>query len=250
MAKLGKDLEVATLHPRENLYVTGALASTNAEIITNCDGGGTVIIDIRGTFSATLEVSGTVDNTNWVPIPMRPVNQAAKLYVATIVGAVAGVWIGSCNGYRKVRLRDTAHTSGSVTAYISATNIAVDQSLDGMITTSWLTITAAAAAGATLTIPAPGVGLRQYLTFLRISRFASATLVAAATPVLITTTNFPAAMTFSIPADASLIGTVYTIQEDFAYPIACAAQNTATTVVAPATTTTIWRLTAGWYVAP
>lgn len=250
MAKLGKDLEVATLHPRENIYGSGALASTNAEVIINSDGCGTVMIDLRGTFSATFEVAGTIDNVNWTPIPMRPINQAAKLYVATIVGTAAGVWMGACLGFRRVRIRDTAHTSGSATAFIIASNVPVDVALDGMITSGWLTATGAAAAGVTLTIPAPGAGLRQYLTYIRISRFATALLTAAATPVLVTTTNFPAAMTFSIPADAAAQGAVYSIQEDFTYPVACLAQNTSTTIVAPATTATIWRITAGWYHAP
>jgi 3-polyprenyl-4-hydroxybenzoate decarboxylase len=121
--------------------------------------------------------------------------------------------------------------------------------MDELVTSVIVTATGAAAAAVTLTLAAPGVGLRHYITYLRITRFATAALVGAATPVLVTTTNIPGTLVFSIPADAAAIGTAYSIQEDFAYPIATVAQNTATTIVAPATTTTIWRMTAGYYVA-
>ena len=53
-----------------------------------------------------------------------------------------------------------------------------------------------------------------------------------------------------LPADAAAQGTTYSYQEDFAYPIAASAQNTATTIVAPATTAIIWRVSAGFYLNP
>jgi hypothetical protein len=81
-------------------------------------------------------------------------------------------------------------------------------------------------------------------------RFASALLTAGATPVLVTTTNIPGSLVFSMPADAAGQGSILTYQEDFSYPIAVSAQGTATTIVAPATPNVIWRVTAGYYVAP
>ena len=110
--------------------------------------------------------------------------------------------------------------------------------------------TGAAAAAVTLTLAAPGVGLRHYLTYLRITRFAAALLTAAATPVLATTTNIPGTLVFSMPAEAAPQGSVFVYQEDFAYPLMTTAQNTATTIVCPVTTAVIWRVTAGYYVAP
>ena len=85
---------------------------------------------------------------------------------------------------------------------------------------------------------------------MRLTRFASATLTAAATPVLITTTNFPGAAAWSVPAEAALIGTVFTFDTPLGFPIAAIAQNTATTIIAPLTASVIWRLTAGYYIAP
>lgn len=248
--KLSRDLVSSTLHPRENIYATGNLASVNAEVVLDCDGASSFSLDLRGTFSGTIEVSGTVDGANWTPIPVRPVNTAAIAYVATIVGTVPGVWVGKCGHFRKLRARETAHTSGSFTAVLMVSTAILDDSLQGMVTTTLGTNTGAAAAAVTLTLAAPGAGLRHYLTYLSIAKFATALLSAAAAPVIVTTTNLPGAVALNFPADAAAQGTIDRWREDFAYPIAGLAQNTATTIVCPATTAVIWRVTAGYYVAP
>lgn len=81
-------------------------------------------------------------------------------------------------------------------------------------------------------------------------RNAAAALTAAAAPVTVTTTNIPGSLAFSFAADAALQGTIDRWREDFAFPIAASAQNTATTIVCPLTTGVIWRITAGYYIAP
>lgn len=251
MAKLSKDLGAgATLHPRETLYVSGTLGSLNAELVTPCDGCASISLDLRGTFSGTFEVAGTVDGTNWTLIPVVPLNVASTLYVAAVAGTAAGIWVGSCFGFRQVRVRCTAYTSGAATATLSASLAAIDPLLLGVRTTSVVTAVGAAAAAVTLTLPAPGAGLRQNLTYLSINRFASVLLTAAAAPVTVTTTNLPGTLAFSFPAEAALLGSLDRWREDFAYPIAASAQNTAVTIVCPATTGVLWRVTAGYFVAP
>jgi hypothetical protein len=250
MAKLGKDLAVGTLHPREDLYVTGVLGALNAEVIVATDGASSISLDLRGTFSMTIELSGSVDGTNWTPIPVKPVNLASKSYVAAIVGTVAGVWVGACSHFRLVRARVTAYTSGSAVAYLVSSIAPLDQSLDGMVTPVLGTVTAAIGVAATLTLASPGAGLRHYITYLSINRFAGAVLTAAAAPVVVTTTNLPGALAFSVPAEAAAQGTLDRWREDFTYPLAASAQGTATTIVCPVTTGVIWRVTAGYYVAP
>lgn len=250
MAKLSLDLRSGVLHPRENLFVQGNLGAANAEVIVNTDGASTVSLDMRGTFSMTVEVSGTVDGTNWTLIPIRPLNVAGVAYLAAITGTVAGIWVAKCAPFRQVRARVTAYTSGLAVATLNASTAALDDSLQGLITPLVVTATGAAAAAVTLTLPAPGAGLRQYLTYLRIVRFAAAVLTPAATPVLVTTTNLPGTPAFSFPADAAAQGTVFSFQEDFNFPVAAAAQNTAVTVVCPVTTGVIWRVTGGYYNAP
>lgn len=251
MAKLSTDVGTSrVLHPRENLFVSGTLGAANAEVIVDCDGATTFSLDLRGTFSMTIEVSGTVDGTNWTLIPVRPVNAAAVVYVAAVTGTAAGIWVGKCAPFRKVRARVTAYTSGAATATLVVSNAALDDTLQGMVTPTIVTAVGAAAAAVTLTLAAPGAGLRQYLTYLSINRFAAALLTAAAAPVTVTTTNLPGSVAFSFPADAAAQGTMFPWREDFAYPLAAAAQNTAVTVVAPATTGVIWRMTGGYYIAP
>ena len=238
------------LHPREALTAAGNLGALNAEVIVDCHGSGVVSVDLRGTFSATIEIAGTIDGVNWTLIPVKPINMASKPYVAAITGAVPGIWVGACSGFRRVRARVTAWTSGAAVVTLAANIGQLDQSLDGMITPLVVTAVGAAAAAVTLTLPAPGAGLRQYLAYLSINRFASALLTAAAAPVTVTTTNLPGTLAFSLPADAAAQGTLYPWREDFAYPLAGSAQNTAMTIVCPATTGVIWRVTAGYYVAP
>ena len=89
MAKISKDLSAGNLHPRETLFTAGNLGALNAEIVTACDGSNSLALDLRGTFSMTIEVSGTVDGTNWTLIPVRPINLAGLQYVTAVVGTAA-----------------------------------------------------------------------------------------------------------------------------------------------------------------
>lgn len=248
MAKLSKDLAVGTLHPREALFITGNLGAVNAEVITPADGCNSVTVDLRGTFSANIEVSGSVDGVNWTLIPMRPLNQVAVAYSAAI--NAVGIYIGSASCFRFVRARVSAYTSGTAAITLSAGMCIPDWTLQGQVTPAVVTNTGAAGAAVTATLPAPAAGLRNYITYISIVRSASAALTAGAAPTLVTTTNLPGSLVFTFGADAALQGTDKIIREDFAYPLASSAQATATTVVCPVTTGVIWRVTVGYYVAP
>lgn len=250
MAKLSRELNSGTLHPREALFISGTLGALDAEIVLDADGCSTVSLDLRGTFSLTVQLSGTVDGTNWVPIPVRAMNVAAISYVSLIAGTASGVWAGKCAQYKKVRARVTAYTSGGATATLVADTSVLDDSLQGMVTTSIVTATGASGAAVTLTLPSPGAGLRQYLTYIGINRSAAAALTAGAAPTVVTTTNLPGSLAFTFGADAAPQGTDKVIREDFAYPLAASAQGTAVTIVCPLTTGVIWRVTAGYYLAP
>lgn len=251
MAKLSTDLRSAVLHPRENLFVQGNIGALNSEVVLNCDGASTVSVDLRGTFNLFLDVQGTVDGVNWVQIPMRLMNSAGKLYLATIGGnTIVGTYVGQCSQYRQVRARCGTYTSGMAVATLMVSNALPFFGLQDLITPQLVTNTGAAGAAVTLSIASPGAGLRHYLTYLSINRFATALLTAAATPVIVTTTNLPGSLAFSMPADAAAQGSLDRWREDFAYPLASSAQATATTIVCPATTGVIWRVTAGYYVTP
>ena len=142
---------------------------------------------------------------------------------------------------------DGASTVATATL-LAATGL-LDDRLLGEVSSNAATITAALSTAATLTLTAPGAGLRHYITGLRIERHAAALLVAGTTPVVVTTTNLPGALAFSIPMEAAAQGSVYEKVMEPARAIMASAQNTATTIVAPVTTSVIWRLSATFYVA-
>jgi hypothetical protein len=247
--KISRDLSAGTLHPREALYSSAVFGALNAETIVDADSCGVVSLDLRGTFNLTVEVSGTVDGSNWFLIPMR--SEAGGPWLAAIAGSAAGVWKGTCTGYRRVRARVSAYTSGSSNvALVASSSLLDDFAARGGVTTGVGTAVGAAGAAVTLTLASPGAGLRHYLTYLSINRFATALLTAAAVPVTVTTTNLPGSLAFSFAADAAAQGTIDRWREDFAYPIQANAQATATTIVCPATPNVIWRVTAGFLVSP
>lgn len=237
------------LHPRENFKGAGVLGAVNAQVVIDCAGCSTVTVDMRDTFNLTWTIEGTVDETNWQTIAVRPINQAALIYAAFVAGSVLGTWVGVCAGYMRVRVRCSAFTSGSAVATIVASNALLDNAMDAGATPLTATAVGAAGAAVTLTIASPGVGLRHYLTYLSVIRFAAAALTPAAAPVTITSTNL-GTLAFSRGAEALAQGVADIWREDFSFPLAAAAQNTATTIVCPITTNVIWRVTAGYRLAP
>ena len=248
MAKLSRDLSTGTLHPRENIVGSGTLGALNAEIVINADGASTASLDMRGTFNLTVEVAGSVDGVNWTLLPVRPVSGGS--YAAAIAGTAAGAWVATCAGFAKVRARATAYTSGAATAVLLASTGMLDDRLLGEVSSQTVTNTGAAGAAVTLTLAAAGAGLRHYITGLHLERHAAAALTAGATPTVITTTNLPGSLAFSIPVDAGPAGGIYEKIFEPARALMASAQNTATTIVAGAVTSVIWRLTATYYIAP
>jgi hypothetical protein len=254
MPKISRDYGAAlgalsTLHPREDLIVSGNLASLNSEIIVAADGCNTVSVDLRGTFNATFEVAGSVDGVNWHLILVQQVAVTTKLFVNAITGTTQGIWVGKCGWFRFVRVRCTAYTSGAAAAILMTGTGQLDDMLDRAIVPLIVTTTGVAGAAVTLTLPAPGVGMRQYLTYFSLVRIngTAAALTAAAGPINITTTNLPGSLVFSIGNGAIPAGESIPLREDMAFPLAASALNTAITFVAPISTGAIWRMTAGYF---
>lgn len=251
MAKLSKDLSAGSLHPRENIVGSALFAATNAELVIATDGAASVVLDMRGSFSLSIQVEGSVDGANWALIPIRqhvgPTSNSPVQYMASPSSGTSGAYIGSCAGFRLVRARCTAFTSGTCSVTLLASLAAPDQSIVGQTTPFLVTAVGTAGAALTLTLPAPPGGLRHYLSFLQVNRFAAALLTAAATPVTVTTTNLPGSLAYSFEADAAAQGTMVRQREDFQFPLSATTQATATTIVCPATTGVIWRATAGYF---
>lgn len=230
---------------RSDFYLENqVLAAPNAAIQINGDGCATFFVDLRGTFSATFVVEGSVDGNNFTTLPLyNPATQAKIVNLTT-----AGMWFGDVAGYKYIRLRCSAFTSGSATCCLRASKADSMMLAEPLPSTLAVTNTGAAGAAVTLTLPAAGVGLFHYLTHILIERYATALLTAAATPLVVTTTNLPGTLAFSFPADAAAQGVVSPKIVEPTTPLKSSTANTATTIVCPATPNVIWRVTAFYYV--
>lgn len=223
---------------------TTSLAALNAEAVADLSGHATAMIDIRGTFVGTAVFEGTVDGTNY--IAMVAYNLTTGAYVASVTAA-ANVAL-SCAGFRRIRVRCSAFTSGAIVVGIRATIADLSTIIENIPATSGITATAAAGAALTLTIPAAGAGLYHYIDWIRIEHFASALLTAAAAPVIVTTTNIPGTPSFNFRADAAPQGTLTEKLIQNGMPIRSVAANATTTVVCPLTTSVLWRVSASYRV--
>lgn len=221
-----------------------AIAGLNGEVVMDLNGHATASIDIRGTFVGTVVYEGSVDGINYVAIPLLVFTTGA--YVMSSTAPVFGFL--SVAGYRCVRVRASAFTSGAIMCAMRATKADYSILVERIAATSGLTATAAAGAAATLTLPAPGAGLFQYVDWIRIEHFATALLTAAAAPVIVTTTNLPGTPSFNFRADAAPQGTLTEKLIQNGMPIRAITANTTATIVAPATTGVIWKITASYRV--
>lgn len=228
----------------ETWPLTANLNAVNAEAVVDLAGHATARIDVRGTFVGTVVFEATIDGTNYYALAAY--NVATGAYVATATAA-AQLAINVA-GYKRFRVRCSAYTSGTIVVGIRATTADFTTIVARIPATSGLTATAAAGVAATLTIPAPGAGLYQYVSWIRIEHFTSALLVAAAAPVIVTTTNLPGTPSFNFRADAAPQGTLTekVIQGDM--PMRGVTANTAITVVCPLTTSVLWKISASWRV--
>jgi hypothetical protein len=233
--------------PRTDVRTSGSIGILNGEVALALNGETTATIDMRtAAFSGTITIQGTIDGTNY--ITLSAFNPLTELWITTFTAA--GQWVlPNIAGFKSIRCIATSYTSGAATVTLNA-SIGKTASILKPIPAN-LTGTAVGTSGAavTLTISSGGAGLYHYLCYLRIDRFAVALLTAGATPVTVTTTNISGSIAFSLPADAAAQGTIYTQEISPSNPIKSTTAGTNTTIVCPATTNVIWRVTAVYYVS-
>ncbi len=238
---------------------TGALAAVNAELVHDVNGDESVVIFINGTgaFNATYEVTGSPDGTNFYPMICYPYSPGSlggtlpqpgqPIYTEAVNAAtVQRMLCAAVGGLQKIRIRLTAYTGGSGAIAINSDSCASISPYvrDQKAATLAVTVTGAASAAVTATLPAVA-GLRHYLDRISIVRSATAALIAAAAPVVVTTTNLPGSPAFTFGSDVAGIGIDKEIVAEFGGAgLAASALNTATTIVAPAYTGVIWRMNA------
>lgn len=229
-------LDIITGHDFIDLRpLTVLLGSLNAETIVELNGQTIVNVDARSAaFVGTLSLQATVDAVNWIDIPAVSLLTQAAIVNPVLSGASANIWSAHVGGFQAFRVRVTAYTSGNIDVGIRGSISALRPSMERPYpTTLWVTATAAANTGFTLTLPAAGVGLFHYITYMRVARNATAALAGTATLVY-TTTNLPGSPAWSVGNAMAAGGTQIDIDMSLSSPLKSAAANTATTIVVPA----------------
>lgn len=229
---------------------TVTLSALNAEADIDCNGTGTLALDCRtAAASLTFVAEATLDGVNFFAVPMFDLQASAYVASVVITTTLAKQYLIEAEGWRRIRIRVSAFTSGTIVIAGRAT------AADTIINTEEIpsiaaSATGAAAAAVTLTLAAPAAGLRHYITGIEITRNATAALAGTAT-LVVTTTNLPGSLAWSVGNAMAAGGTQIDVQREFVHPLQSSAQGTATTIVAPAPgAAVLWRLNAYYYLAP
>jgi hypothetical protein len=220
---------------------TASLGALAAESVVDLNGASIVFLDLRSAaFTGTVVFEGTVDGTNYVALAgLNGSNPIALLAGAGVVNSQVVVGV---SGYRRFRIRVSLYTSGALTVALRAS--CADYAITAVPLPATLCVTATGLVNAAVTLTIPLVAsMFHYITRLTVQQFFATAGLAGATPALVTTTNLPGTLAFSFPT-AGALGTMVNETLSPAQPIKATAAGVNTTVVAPARTDTIWRITA------
>jgi len=224
---------------------------------------GTVAVSsVGGTVAVTGAFFQATQPASAAALPL-PSGASTETTLSTLNGKVTACNTGS------VTVATCALPSGASTAALQTSGNASLTSIDGKVTTcntgavtvsacsapalspASLCVTGTAAAGSGVTITLPSVvGQFHYVSSIRISAYNVAARTGGATPVVVTTTNLPGSLAFTF-GSAGAIGTIEAQQLEIGgNPIKSSVAATNTTIVCPATTSVIWRVTAVYSAAP
>lgn len=222
--------------------ITVVLGALNAETVIDLNGAGIVNFDVRSAAaSLTFIFEATIDGTNYFTVPgfaqfqLLAAAALAEQYVPSVVVAttMSGVYTVGVSGYRRLRLRVSAYTSGNITAAVRATSADFLIYARQIPSTLFVTATAAANTNAVATLPAAGAGMFHYITSIQIARNATAALAGTATLVY-TSTNLPGAPAWSVGNAMAAGGTQVDVDLTPTTPLKSLTANTATTITAVA----------------
>jgi len=221
---------------------TNVLSVLNAEVVMDLAGQAIAVFDLRtaaGIWTAVFEA--TIDGTNYVSLPAFALFQqlgallVAEQYVTSVIAAttVNGQYIVGVSGFRRVRIRISAFTSGNVTVATRASRADFAIYSRPLPSTLHVTATAAANTAATATLPAAGAGLFHYITNIHCTRNATAALAGTAT-LIITSTNLPGTPAWSNGNAMAAGGSQLDLNYTPVTPLKSSVANTNTTIVMPA----------------
>ena len=221
---------------------TATLSALNATTVVDLNGKTVVAVDLRAAaFTGTVVFEATIDGANW--FALTGLVGTVTVSLVTGAGAVNTQVIVGVSGFRSFRVRVSAFTSGSLVVALRASMSDYAILATPSPAPFCVTATAAVNTAVTLTMAANPAGLFHLFTRIHIKRFFVTAGLGGATPTLVTTTNLPGSLAFSF-GTAGAIGTTLEEVLEPASPIKASAAATATTIVCPASTDTIWRVTA------
>lgn len=258
-----KNLLGAFVPVRERRETSGTLAALNQEVVMDLNGDANAMVYVQSDlFVGTLEFTGAMDSGGSLYFPIQayaysggctggtiPLAGQPLLIDALVAANLTRVYAVPVGQLKKLRIRASAYTSGNcAVSIVSDVNRSLHPSA-GDQDPSTLAVTATAAAGTAVTLTMPAVaGLRHYLDSLQVVRSATAALTAAATPVLVTSTNLPGSPILTFGQDAGGIGIDKEQRLDCGSEgLAATALGTATTIVCPAYVGVIWRVNAVYH---
>lgn len=223
--------------------ISGNINTTNGVILLPIEGCSTVSFQLTGTYVGTVIAEGSINDIDYFPIQLF--RDSVGYQPLVLSSASFGLFYGSCGMYTSVRLRMVSYTSGSLNVNIMASISKCPLLTNARYSDLSVTTTSAVGVIATLTLPSPGTGLFHYITQIIIESHKGSLVTAQTTPNIVTTTNLNG-LVFSMPYEG-ISGSSFIKEIKQSTPIRSQASNTATTIVYPATTGVIPRLTAFYY---
>lgn len=227
------------------------LAALNAELDMDINGKDVAMFDLRtGAMSATLVFEATLDGVNYFGLPAMNLITEAMLAAVIITTTQATIYAVKCSGWRRIRVRVSAFTSGNITVHGRASVSQQNIYARPIPSTIGVTATAAVNVASTATLAAAGAGLFHYITLIELIKLYNVVGIAAGAGVIITSTNLVGAPAWTTEQDAKPAGQVAQVIHwvNHGNPIKSSVANTATTFVAPAQLQTIWRWNIQYYV--
>lgn len=102
-----------------NANLTSGVPTANSTVSLNLTGSSGFAVDIRGTWTGTIQFQGSIDNSNWFTLASIPAGSGPN--VASVTSTTAnGAWIGNASGLIAVRATVSASPTGTATITLRA----------------------------------------------------------------------------------------------------------------------------------
>ena len=224
---------------------SASLAAGQAETTIDLNGHATWAVQITGTWTGTVNFEGTLDGSNYTPVPMLA--QATQFYVTT--ASANAFFYGGVAGFKRLRVRMSAYGSGTCVVFHRASAAEAEILAVPYPATLCVTTLGTANTATTLTLAAAGVGLYHYLDALELWLVNGTSTAVTPTALLsVTTTNLPGSLAWTFGNNAPAFTELLKLDKSLAQPLKSSVANTATTVVMPAAGAGVqWRATAYYH---